>query len=93
MSHPAFTVPVTIIERRVVEISDRSACDVAERVIRAKFNLFDATTIEGGRLATWFRDDQGKPYPVLGDVPTPMQVEALHVAMQLRLAWQTSPAP
>jgi hypothetical protein len=87
------TVPVTIIERRVVEISARSAADVAERVIREQFNLGDATTVEGGRLATWLRDERSKPYPVLEAVATSEQVAALHVAMKLRLAWQTLPAP
>lgn len=93
MSGPAFTVPVTLIERRTVDISDRSACEVAERVIRSKFDLGDATTVESGRLTTWFRGDQGAPCPVLGAAATPEQVEALHVAMKLRIAWQTSPSP
>jgi hypothetical protein len=76
---------VTFTDRREVEISDRQAADIAEQVIRRRYDLGDATAIgEGGHLITWSRDDRGDPVKHAGRCASAEERAALHVAMSLR---------
>lgn len=76
---------VSFVDRREVEISDDTAMQIAEQVIRLRFGLADATeTSPAGLLRAWRRDGRGDVEPVDGLPASPAQIDALRVLKHLR---------